>query len=182
MKTALASTALMLALLGTQGMAQGMDGMGHGGQMGAGMLPDFATLDADADGQVTSTEVDAHMAARFAAADTDGSGGLSVAEAVAMTEAMRVEAMTARMTERLQRIDDNADGEVQAEEFQARMPQTALLFDHLDTDNSGGISTEEFEEGHAQMNERRGGRHDGMRGGHHDGDGRGWMFWRNGSE
>lgn len=191
MKTTFVMAAILATGLGGAAVAQGMDDMGPGmmggGMMGPGMMPDFATLDADGDGQITPAEVEARHAARFAAADTDGSGGLSVAEMVAMSEAMRVEAMTARMTEHLARIDDDADGEVQAAEFAARMPAPQMMFDRLDADNSDGISAEEFDAGLAEMAERRG-EHDrggprgGPRDGRHGGDGHGWMFRRNGSQ
>jgi hypothetical protein len=176
MKTTFVMAAILATGLGGAAFAQGMD------DMGPGMMPGFATLDTDGDGQITPAEVEARQAARFAAADADGSGGLSVAEMVAMAEAMRVEALTARMTERVARIDDDADGEVQATEYAARMPAPELMFDRLDTDNSDGISAEEFDAGIAEMAERRGDGDRGPRGGRHGEDGHGWMFWRNGSQ
>lgn len=185
MKTKMLLVGLVAGLAGSAVFAQDMDPDAmHGPRgMGGGMMPDFATLDADGDGFVTPAEVEARAAARFAAADTDASGGLSVAEMVAMAETARLEAQTARMTERLARIDDNADGEVQAAEFAARMPQHEVMFDTFDTDNDGSISQAEFDAGAAQMAEHRGSRdgmghrgmsHDGMRG---DRDGGGWWFW-----
>ena len=119
-------------------------------------------------------------------------------EMVAMAETARREAQTARMTERLARIDDNADGEVQATELAARLPQQDVMFDLFDTGNDGSISTAEFAAARARMAEHRQNRegpgrdgpdhegmdHDGM--GHdgmgHDGmggdrDGGGWRFW-----
>jgi hypothetical protein len=185
MRTTMLLVGLVAGLAGSAVFAQDMDPDAMGGPhgMGAGMMPDFATLDADGDGLVMPAEVEAQAAARFAAADADVSGGLSVAEMVAMAEAARLEAQTARATERLAGIDDNADGEVQAAELAARMPQQEVMFDMFDADNDGSISQAEFDASMGQMAEHRGARdgmghrgmnHDGMRG---DRDGGGWWFW-----
>lgn len=152
------------------GMWHDMDpGMGGplGGMLGGFHGVDFAMLDTDGDGEVTEADLAARAAARFAQADADGSGGLTAAEMVAMAEAIRAEQMAARLSERLARIDDSADGEVQLEELQARMPSAVNFFDHFDADNDGAVSAEEFAAAQAQMAEMREDR----------GPRQGWGFW-----
>jgi len=166
------------------GMHGGMDG-GMGGPMGmGGPLADFAAIDADGNGLVTPQEIAAHAAARFAAADSDGDGGLDAVEMAAAIQAARADdlaRMAARMAVgRIARVDDNGDGLVQASEMQARMPPLASLFDRVDTDSDGAISTAEAETARAAMLERGGDRR--HRGGHGDGHGqgegrRGWAAW-----
>jgi hypothetical protein len=194
MKTLLAAGALA-TLLGTVAIAQMADtpatdadamgmgaGMGpEGGPMGGpmgGMLgglfgSDFATLDADGDGQITDADLAARAAARFAQADADGSGGLTATEMVAMAEIIRQEQMAARLAERLARIDDSADGEIQLEELTARAPDPVHFFDRFDTDNDGAVSAEEYAAAQVQMAEMR-----------HDGRPRegGWGFWNRGGD
>lgn len=151
-------------------MEMGMGGHGPMGGMFGGMMgADFATLDTDGNGQITEDDLTARMAARFAAADADGSGGLTAAEMVAMAEAIRQEQMAARLADRLARIDDSADGEIQIDELQARAPSGVHFFDQFDTDNDGAVSAEEYaaaEVEMAAMREDRGSR-----------DGWGWGFW-----
>jgi hypothetical protein len=163
----------------SMGMGPG-DGMGMGpmgpmgpmgGMLGALFGADFATLDADGDGAITEADIEARAAARFAQADADGSGGLTAAEMVAMAEIIRQEQMAARLSERLARIDDSADGEIQIEELTARAPSPVHFFDRFDSDNDGAISTAEYEAGKALMAEqaqmrREEGRPQG-----------GWGFW-----
>jgi Ca2+-binding EF-hand superfamily protein len=198
MKTTLYAAGALALLLGTVAFAQnqgdpgngpmGMDGQGMGMGDGMGMGPaggmfgamlgaDFATLDADGDGGITEADLVARAAARFAEADADGSGGLTGAEMVAMAEIIRQEQMAARLAQRMARIDDSADGEIQFEELQARAPAGVHFFDAFDADNDGAVSAEEFavaEEEMAAMREDRGPREDGWgwwgRGDH---DGRG---------
>lgn len=199
MKTPLLFAGALALLLGTVAVAQtqetpddgpmAMDDMGMtggdrgmrmgpaGGLFGAMLGTDFATLDADGDGGITEADLVARAAARFAQADADGSGGLTATEMVAMAEIIRKEQMAARLAQRMARIDDNADGEIQFEELQARAPAGVHFFDMFDADNDGAVSAEEFaaaQERMAEMHEDRGPREGGWgwwgRGDH---DGRG---------
>lgn len=182
MQRTLLVSAAIAGLLGTTVVAQGM---GHG-PMDA-PLADFATLDADGDGQVTAAEIAAAARARFAVADADGNGGLDAAELVAQAEARRMERLNARMQAMLAERDANGDGLIQPEEMVARATMAERMFDRLDADGSGGISAEEFAamqaRMQARMQERMGrGDEDGWGGGDrregHGHDGEGWAPWQ----
>ena len=131
-------------------------------------LPDFATLDADGDGQITQAELAAQAEARFATIDTGSDGAVSAAE---LTAHMQAEAET-RAAQMLARVDANGDGLIQPDEMQPRGgDMAARLFDRADTDSNGTISEAEFtamQERMANWRDNRGGRDGahGMRDGH----------------
>ncbi len=116
--------------------------------------PDFATLDADGNGEVTLSELQAGGEARFETTDTDGDGFLSLTELEAATQA-RASERAARMMERM---DANDDGKLSAEELKNPRRDPSRMFERLDADGSGGISEEEFQEARAKMQERRAGK------------------------
>jgi len=120
--------------------------------------PDFATLDANGDGQITAEELQAQGAARFAAADTDGNGSLSLEELTAAA-AERRENRAGRM---LERLDTNEDGELSQEELAAARggDRAERMIERADADGNGSISQEEFEEA---KDRGRGGRDGGKR-------------------
>ena len=157
------------------GFFGGMFGGGHGGQQGdqmgdmnggpdggvggllGGMLPDFTALDTDANGQITTEELDAAQAARFATADANIDGGLSADEIVAQIEARRAEMMAARAQRMIEDKDANADGLLQAEELQdARAPRPAVMFAMLDTNEDGAVDQAEFDAGLAMLAQHQG--------------------------
>lgn len=132
------------------------------------MMPTFAELDANEDGQVTIEELQAHRDARFAEADTDSDGAISLEELTAWTEAQQAERMQARTERMLSRLDTDDDGLLSVEELTARMGDGSRMIDRLDRDDDGAVSEEEF----AQLSERvRGKMKDRMKGGR-DGAGR----------
>ncbi len=129
---------------------RGEGGLGHGPVGLVGEVPNTAPLihaiyDTDGDGRITAEEIEAVKAARFAAADADGNGGLSPEELVALDEAIRAEVRAARAAARIERLDDDGDGLLQAAEIEARTPRIAPIFDRLDADGDGGLTVEELE-------------------------------------
>lgn len=139
---------------GEPGPEAGRGMMLEGGMGPGGMMPDFATLDADGDGQVRPEDLTAWAADRFAAADADGDGALSVDEMVAMIETARRAALVEMVTAQVERIDDNADGLVQSGELAERAPRPAAFFDRFDTDNDGVVTQAEFDAARAAMQAR----------------------------
>lgn len=135
-------------------------------------MPDFATLDANGDGQISLEELTAQRTARFAEADANSDGALSPEELLAHMEAER-DARADRMVERmLSRLDANDDGVLQESELAARGGDRMVQrFDRADTNADGVISAEEFEQAQDRMAER--GRHGGKGRGHGDRPGRG---------
>lgn len=121
----------------------------------AGQLPSFEQLDADSDGRVTQSEMQAHRTERLQAADTDGDGQLSQGELEAMAHARSSE-RAARM---LSRLDQDENGALSFEELTPR-DRSGRFFDRMDRDGDGGLSQEEFDAAKAQMKDRRAGRHD----------------------
>ncbi|MFL4470616.1 EF-hand domain-containing protein [Tateyamaria armeniaca] len=119
--------------------------------------PDFSTLDADGNGEVSLAELQARGEARFEAADTDGDGFLTQAE----LEAAGRERAGDRAARILARMDANDDGKLSPDEMKGPRRDPGRLFERIDADNSGGISPEEFEEARARMQERRGGKRHG---------------------
>jgi hypothetical protein len=108
--------------------------------------PDFATLDANGDGQISMVELEAQGAQRFANADTDNDGALSEAELLAQATA-RSEGRAAKMVARmLEHLDANEDGRIQQSESPERDDdRAARRLERADTDEDGSLSEAEFE-------------------------------------
>ena len=141
---------------GRQGGAMAEPMQGPGGLLG-GPMPDFAVLDADANGQITAEELAAAQTARFATADANTDGGLSTDEIVAQIEARRAEMLQARAQRMIEEQDANADGLLQADELQdGREPRAAVIFAMLDTNEDGAVDQAEFDAGLAMMADRHG--------------------------
>ena len=111
----------------------------------------FEQLDTNQDGQVTEAEMQAHGAARFAQADTDGDGFLTESEIEAAGQE-RAKKKSARM---IKHLDADKDGKLSVEEMGKRGGK-GDRFAKLDTDNSGGLSKEEFDAAHKKMRKNRG--------------------------
>lgn len=94
-------------------------------------------MDADANGTLTSAEVEAFAAARAAEIDADKDGTVTVGELDAWIEQQRLK----RLAERLARMDTDGNGTVSVEEFRAfhvwRMAR-------LDRDGDGTIEPDEL--------------------------------------
>lgn len=122
---------------------------------------DFATLDADGNGQITLEDFEATRAARFAEIDGDGDGALSEAELMAHAQAQANDRAAQMATRMIDRMDANDDGVLQPEEMQdARGDGLARRFDRLDADEDGAISEDEFQ----AARDDRGERHHGGKG------------------
>lgn len=111
---------------------------------GRGHKPDFATLDADGNGEVTLAEIQAHGATRFAAADTDASQSLDRDELLARFNKEVSDRMERRVDRMIERFDANGDGALSADEFPDRSEKMAERLMKLDVDQSGGLSEEEL--------------------------------------
>ena len=122
---------------------------------------DFATLDADGNGQITLEDFEATRAARFAEIDSDGDGTLSEAELIAHAETRAADRAAQMATRMIARMDSNEDGVLQPDEMEmARGDGMTRRFERLDADEDGAISEEEFE----AARDARGGRHHGGKG------------------
>jgi len=149
METKLLMAAIIAGLAASA--VQANDGMSHRGggmgPMGGAPMMDFATLDQNGDGALSSDELSVQMAAQ----------------------------MAARVAQMMSRFDANGDGLLQADEMpqpRGEMPVEQMLA-HLDTDDDGQISQEEFAAA-AEMNGKgRGGMHGGRGEGHGKGHGEG---------
>ena len=130
----------------------------------------FEQLDVDGSGEITREDLETLPGARFAAMDADGSGDVNEAEFVAAAQARAGEA-AARM---FARLDADGDGVLNQDALAARGHHGDRLRGilRLDSDDSGGVSAEEFEAGM----ERFARRHRGHR---RDTGSGWWRFWRN---
>jgi len=163
---ALGTTAIAVPAFADRGMgrAHGMMGgmMGPGGPQG--MMPDFATLDADGDGTVTEAEVLAWRQSKVAGLDANGDGLLSTEELVAQEMAQAQVRAEARVARQIAAQDLDGDGALSAAELMAP-PMPMQLFDRVDANDDGAVSAEEFEAAKAKMAEKMRGDRDGERGG-----------------
>ena len=116
-----------------------------------GQGPDFATLDADGNGELTREELQARGAARFEEADANGDGLLSQTE----LEAQGTERAQKRAARMIERMDANGDGQLSQEEISTRR-NAGRFFDRIDSDDSGTITQAEFDAAREKMRERRG--------------------------
>ncbi len=156
--TGAAVAALFAATFATGAMAE-KDPGGPDGR-GAMMLQMFDTIDADKDGKLTEAEIEAHRAAEFAAADTNSDGMLNAEELTAQRLARMTRMATDQTARMIERMDDNADGSLSAEEMSETMQERQ--FARLDRDEDGAISKAEAEDAGERFMERRKKRHHGM--------------------
>jgi len=146
-----------LAITAGFGVAEAQDRREGPGPM------DFATLDTDGSGEITSQDLEAARADRFADLDANGDGAVTEAEFIAHMQAKSAE----RATEMFARLDADGDGSVSRDTVEARQGGGRggeRMIERADTDNSGGVSAEEFEAMQEKMADRRGGKN-GKRGG-----------------
>ncbi len=147
-------------------LASSLIAMGAGAAMAngpGGAQMDFETLDVDGSGEITAEDMAALRENRFGELDTDGDGSVSQAEFVAAASARATE----RAAEQFSRLDADGDGVLSRDvlEGRGRGGMGERMLTRLDTDESGGISAEEFEAAKERMAERRnGGDRDGKRG------------------
>ena len=119
-------------------------------------MPTFETLDVDGDGEITAADIEALRASRFAEIDTDGNGEVSEAEFIARAQ----EQAGDRATRMFERLDADGDGVLSRDVLESRggRGMGERLLSRADTNDSGGVSAEEFEAIKDRMAERRGGR------------------------
>jgi Ca2+-binding EF-hand superfamily protein len=111
----------------------------------------FEKLDANGDGVLTRSEVDADVQARFAEIDTNKDGKITQAELKAHAEAKQAD-MQSHMADHMKAADKNGDGKWSKDEL-PRMP--AQVFSKLDTNNDGSLTQAELAAGHDKWNEHR---------------------------
>ncbi|MCV6593204.1 MAG: calcium-binding protein [Silicimonas sp.] len=147
------ATAVALILAGSGvALAKG----GHGFE---GARPTFEELDVDGSGEITAEDFAALRENRFATMDADGSGDVTKDEFTAAAAARAGE----RAGARFDRLDADGDGVLSRDvlESQRGRGMGARMLSRIDTDNSGGVSAEEFETAMERMGERRGKRKGG---------------------
>lgn len=140
-----------LALTASFSVAQAQDRRGGPGPM------DFATLDTDGSGEITVEDIEAARGNRFAEMDANGDGQVSEAEFIAHSQAQAAERASAMFA----RLDADGDGVLSRDVLEAREGggrMAARMIERADTDNSGGVSAEEFEAVKEKMAGRRGGK------------------------
>ena len=109
-----------------------------------GNKPEFSTLDDNGDGQITKAEVQAHRAAEFVKVDIDGNGSLSAEELMAKVDERCSKKMEKRVKWMFKDLDADGTGTVELAEMQAKR-SGERMFGHLDANEDGMISQEEFD-------------------------------------
>ncbi len=133
----------ILSLALTAGLASGALADDHGHKH---HRPDFATYDANGDGQITKDEMQAaHEKMRqehFAKADANGDGAVTLEE----LKAHMSKRMADKAERRMKRMDANGDGKITQDEAKARHGKKHdKMFSHMDENGDGMLSKEEFE-------------------------------------
>jgi len=132
-KIALAVSLLGLATLGgIAGLALADRSEGHGGWRRGPMMMMHMTerYDADKDGKVSQTEIDANRTAWHGEFDADKNGDLSLAE----FQSLWLKARNEEMVREFQRFDRDGSGQVTLEEYKAPM---AGMVAQMDRDGDG---------------------------------------------
>jgi EF hand len=130
--------AALVAVSGTAAVSLADDMGKHGGRHGHWGRMMLTEMDADKDGTVTSAEIAAHEAAQAAEVDADKNGTITVEELIAHHEKMRQQ----HMAERLKAMDQNGDGNVSVDEYEAA--QTWRMA-RLDRNGDGKIEPDEMQ-------------------------------------
>lgn len=177
-----------IAALATPTLLSAHDRGGRwGGMMGFGMMGgagdgpgaafDFAKVDANGDGKITSEELAAWRQAGVAGIDADGDHLISAEELTAKMMAEAQARIEARAKDRVAAQDANGDGKLSVEELIAPRIGTRL-FERADADGDGAVSEAEVQAMHERMAAMRGQRGDrmGPRGAGMDGCGMGGMM------
>ena len=146
---------IVAVLAGLAGTAVSAQGMGDRGGMGMQSPMNIEQLDTDGDGALSLAEIQAGPAVAFAAADTDGNGTLSAEEIEAMIAARAEARAEDNATRMLERLDENEDGVLSAEELQGKRGDNAeKMFERLDANEDGVLSAEELEAARDHMGDR----------------------------
>ncbi|MFQ6549770.1 EF-hand domain-containing protein [Aestuariibius sp. 2305UL40-4] len=108
---------------------------GHrGGMRGGEMLRDiFDAADADGDGAVTQTEIDAYRSAQLAEVDASGDGALSIEEFDTLYRSFT----RSRMVDAFQALDADGDGQIAPEEMDRSVSR---FFERMDRDGDGTLT------------------------------------------
>jgi Ca2+-binding EF-hand superfamily protein len=178
-KVTLTALAVSIAVSG-MGFSSAASAKPRGGQQGPKM-PSFEQLDTNGDGVITQAEIDAIGEVKFAESDTNGDGFLNAGELKAQMQArgearregrgdgehkganageVDTELKQSQMAERLdlsvkhmiERADENGDGKLSFDE--ARPPRSGKMFEHVDADENGQITLEEWEAAKAKRGNR----------------------------
>jgi Ca2+-binding EF-hand superfamily protein len=120
---------------------------GSPGEGPAGAKPGRGPVDANNDGIVTREEAGKYprLAADFDSADANKDGQLDATELQAHREKTRGE-MRAKADERWKAADTDGDGKLSLAEAQASMPRMAERFQAIDANKDGYVSRDEMHE------------------------------------
>ena len=142
------ATAFSIAVIAGAANAEG-GGQGRHSEM------TFEMLDVDGSGEIDTTDLDAMRAERFAALDADGDGAVTEEEFVAQAQRDAAE----RAAQMFARMDADGDGLLSRDALEGRggRGMSGRFLMRADTDDSGGVSAEEFEALKSRMADSRGG-------------------------
>jgi Ca2+-binding EF-hand superfamily protein len=135
---AMSASAATLLIAGSA-IAQGF---GPHGMVGGHERPSFETLDVDGDGKLTVAEMRAHRGVKFSEMDSDGDGSLSVEEMSAVAAERAAEHSSKMISRMIEWRDTDGDGKLSEAELGGDMGER--MFAHLDADDDGAISAEEY--------------------------------------
>jgi len=151
MNAYLSRTVTAAALLAALSVSPALAQSAPQGQMG--MMPDFATLDANGDGKISPDEMKAFGVGRVAGMDANKDGFVTKDEMKAFIVAKMTDRVNSMVDQRFAKLDPDNTGKVSLDKLE-NPQREEKMFKRMDKNGDGVISKDEFDAAKAKMAKR----------------------------